>query len=84
MAGTGKGSNARQRELGLRIRVKRTELALSQEQLAHRAGLHRTYIASLESGERNPGLHTLVKLALALGVDVADLVRGLQALDARP
>jgi transcriptional regulator with XRE-family HTH domain len=83
VAGTGKGSNARQRELGRRIRARRTAMGLSQEQLGHRAGLHRTYIASLESGERNPGLHTLVKLALGLGIDVADLVRGLQGFDAR-
>ena len=84
MAGTGKGPTPRQRELGDRIRSSRDALNLSQEQLAHRAGINRTYIASLESGERNPSLDLLCRMATALGTDVGNLVRGLQDYRGRP
>jgi len=53
-------------------------LGLSREALAHGAGLHRTYGASLETGERNPDL--VARLALALGCDAGDLVAGLEGL----
>jgi transcriptional regulator with XRE-family HTH domain len=53
------------------------ELGLSQEELAERAGLHRTYISSLEQGRRNVAVHNVVRLAEALDLDPADLVAGL-------
>lgn len=71
------------REFGDRIRARRDELGLSQEALAHRAGLQRAYIGQLETGMRSPGLETLAKLARALELDAADLVRGLQKLKGR-
>lgn len=53
--------------------------SLSQEELGHRCGLHRTYISSLERGERNVGLLNILTLATVLGVDagtfLADLSR---------
>ncbi|MBI5434911.1 MAG: helix-turn-helix transcriptional regulator [Planctomycetes bacterium] len=52
---------------GTVVRQHRERLALSQEELAFRADLHRTYISMLERGERCPSLGTLVKLAKALG-----------------
>ncbi len=52
-------------------------MELSQEALAHRASIHRTYIGSLEAGQRNPSLENLVRLAAALGIDVGALVQGL-------
>ena len=61
-------------QFGSRIRARREKLKLSQKALAHNAGVHRTYLASLESGRRNPSLETIVKLAVALKVDVAELV----------
>lgn len=46
---------------------------LSQEDLADRAGLHRTYVGGVERGERNLALDAMWRLAEALGVRVADL-----------
>lgn len=65
------------REFGRRVRDRRMELGLSQEELAERAGLHRTYISSLEQGRRNVAVHNVVRLAEALDLDPADLVAGL-------
>jgi len=61
---------------GSNIAMRRRELGLSQEGLAERAGLHRTYIGSVERGERNPALKSIVKIALALDVDPGDLLEG--------
>ena len=46
--------------------------------LAERAGLHFTYVSSVERGERNVSLENIVRLAHALEVDPADLVTGLR------
>ena len=83
VAGTGKGVTPRQRAFGDRVRHRREGLGLSQEALALRSGLHRTYIGSLEAGDRNPSLDLIARLALGLGCDVADLVHGLQDLVGR-
>ncbi|MDP9071877.1 MAG: helix-turn-helix transcriptional regulator [Actinomycetota bacterium] len=63
---------------GQRVRARRLSLGLSQELLAERSGLHRTYIGSLERGERNVALLNIVRLADALGTDPAELVAGLK------
>lgn len=65
------------REFGRRVRERRLELALSQEELAERADLHRTYISSLEQGRRNVAIRNIIRLAEALDIDPADLLRGL-------
>lgn len=83
MAGTGKGSTPMQQEFGDRVRRLRHDLGLSQEELAHRAGINRTYIGSLEAGQRNISLNNIARLAGALEVDAGELVRGLQALQGR-
>ena len=51
--------------------------ACRQEELAHKAGLHRTYIGMLERGQRTPSLLTVALVAKALGTSVAALVKGL-------
>jgi transcriptional regulator with XRE-family HTH domain len=47
---------------------------LSQEELADVCGLHRTYVGSVERGERNVTLSSLETIAKALGVSVVDLL----------
>ena len=67
------GANDRPRAFGDRLRVLRREAGVSQEELADRAGLHRTYVSSVERGARNISLANIHALADALGVDVRDL-----------
>jgi transcriptional regulator with XRE-family HTH domain len=50
-------------------------LGISQEQLGDLAGLHRTYVSSVERGERNVSIDNIERLARALKVVPADLVR---------
>ena len=56
------------------LRRRRHVLGVSQEELAHRADLHRTFISMLERGERTPSLEVIRKLALALGTTAGSLV----------
>ena len=58
---------------GARLRQLRRARAFSQEELAGRAGLDRTYISGCERGMRNPSLVTVAKLASALNVEIGDL-----------
>lgn len=58
---------------GKRLRQLRLAKDLSQEDLAFRAGLHRTYVSSVERGERNVSLINIYKLAEALEVSVTEL-----------
>lgn len=58
---------------GDRVRELRRAAGMSQEGLAEATGLHRTYISSLERGQRNVGLENIHLLATALGVPVAQL-----------
>jgi transcriptional regulator with XRE-family HTH domain len=78
MGGTDKGKSARQVEFGDRVRARRQALNLSQESLTLKAGINRTYIASLETGQRNPSLDLMARLATALRIDLGELVGGLQ------
>ncbi|MBI3847547.1 MAG: helix-turn-helix transcriptional regulator [Planctomycetes bacterium] len=57
-----------------RVRALRVAHGWSQEELAHRAGRHFTFVSQLERAERSPGLMTIVQVADALGVDPGDLV----------
>jgi transcriptional regulator with XRE-family HTH domain len=62
-------------EFGRRLRLRRIAQGLSQEDLADAAGLHRTYVGSVERGERNIALINILRLAEALGVDAGELLR---------
>jgi transcriptional regulator with XRE-family HTH domain len=67
------GPDTARRVFGERIRTLRHSRGLSQERLADLAGIHRTYLSSLERGERNVSLDNIHALARALGVPAADL-----------
>lgn len=58
---------------GRRVRALRQPQGLGQEALADRAGLHRTYVGSVERGERNVSLDNIWRLAAALGVHPREL-----------
>lgn len=58
------------------LRAQRLARGLSQEELADRAGIHRTYVGSVERGERNVSIENMDRLAVALGVELAMLLRG--------
>jgi len=59
--------------LGNAIKEQRSALGISQEELASRAGLHRTYVSEVERGERNPSITSIEKLAQALEVSFTSL-----------
>jgi transcriptional regulator with XRE-family HTH domain len=63
---------------GQRVRSRREKLGLSQEVLAARAGVHRTYLGAVERGERNITLINILRLCAALGVDPSVLLRGIK------
>ena len=60
---------------GNAVKTRRMQLRLSQESLAFRAGLHRTYISDLERGLKCPSLRVVMQLAYALDLPAADLVQ---------
>jgi len=62
------------RRLAQKLRMLRLIKDWSQEDLAGASGLHRTYISSIERGERNVGLDNLEKLADAFGLTVDELL----------
>ena len=59
---------------GKRLRKIRHSQGLSQEKLAHLAGLHFTVVARLERGEREPRLGTIIRVAEGLGVQPGELL----------
>lgn len=61
--------------LALNIRRLRAERGISQEELADQAGLHRTYVGSIERSERNVSIDNIAKLADALGVNISELLK---------
>ncbi len=69
--------------LSQNIRRFRKELNISQEELAEMCGLHRTYVGSVERGERNVTLSTLEAFSAVLGVSVAELLTEREGGDAR-
>jgi transcriptional regulator with XRE-family HTH domain len=62
---------------GHRVREHRLALGMSQEELADAAGIHRTYVSSVERGRRNVSLDNIVALAHALRIDPARLLEGM-------
>jgi transcriptional regulator with XRE-family HTH domain len=56
------------------VKAWRSQLGISQEELAERTGLHRTYICDIERGTCNPSLESIKKLARALEISTATLL----------
>ena len=61
------------KQFGDRVRELRLSKGLSQEELAFRVKIHRTYIGGIERGERNPSLKNIAAIANALGVTLSEL-----------
>ena len=64
-----------QARFGSVVRSQRLSAGYSQEELAHRSGLHRTYVTDVERGARNPSLNSIKKLSGALGISLSELFR---------
>lgn len=62
------------KKFGEQVRQLRKQKDISQEELAHRAGLHRTYIGMIERAEKNITLLNIEKIADALEVKITDLL----------
>jgi transcriptional regulator with XRE-family HTH domain len=67
-------------DLGTVIKRRREGLSLSQEELAFRAGVHRTYVGGVERGERNITVLSLEKIAGGLGVAPSELLSEVERL----
>jgi transcriptional regulator with XRE-family HTH domain len=67
-------------QLGSRIREKRKELGWTQEELAARAEIDRSYLGGIERGERNVTFTILCEICTALGCDVAEITAGIPKL----
>ena len=65
--------NCYQVTFGLRVRQLRLDRGETQEEVAHRAGLHVTYLSGIERGVRNPSLISIRALADGLGVPISEL-----------
>ncbi len=58
---------------GLAVRKRRSEIGISQEELAGRCDLHRTYVADIERGSRNLFLLSIEKVDTGLGISIGNL-----------
>lgn len=61
-------------KFGQKMQKVRKEAGISQEQLAAKLAMHRTYIGMIERGERNPTIRTLYKISKALGIKSSELL----------
>jgi transcriptional regulator with XRE-family HTH domain len=66
------------KEIGIKIRNLRKEKGLSQEALANLSDLDRTYIPSIERGERNISIEVIYKLCNALNIRISDLFKQIE------
>lgn len=67
--------------LGQALRAQRLRRDLTQEKLAERVGLHRTYIGGIERGERNPCYTNLIRIARALDIPLSELIERAEHAD---
>lgn len=74
MVKTSKPASEPRELLARNLRLIRAQKGISQEKLADLAGLHRTYVGSVERGERNISIDNIEKLAKALDVMISSLI----------
>lgn len=67
-------------QFGDAIRSRREELGMTQEDLADKAGIHRTYISDIERGSRNLSLINIERVAVALELRIFELFRLVEGL----
>lgn len=65
-------------KFGAKVREERLKQNISQEELAARAGVHRTYIGMVERAEKNITLENMSKISNALVLKLSDLLKGLE------
>jgi transcriptional regulator with XRE-family HTH domain len=66
-----------QQQFGDKLKKLRKQKGLSQERLASKCGLHRTYISDIERGSRNVSLKNIERIAKALKININELFRNL-------
>jgi transcriptional regulator with XRE-family HTH domain len=71
-------------ELGRRIAAARRGRGVSQEELAWSVGIHTNHLSTIERGIANPSVAVVLAISCALGVDVADLMAGLETGKIKP
>ena len=69
---------------GAEVKRRRNELGISQEELAERANLHRTYVSDVEAGKRNPSLASIERLANGLGASLSSVFGSAEVKHAAP
>src|SRR5256885_2646034 len=73
-----------QKSFGAEVKRRRIELGISQEKLAERASLHRTYVSDVEAGKRNPSLASIQRLTLALGASLGAIFASVEDVGKAP
>ena len=61
--------------IGFAVKLRREDLSITQEELADRAGIHRTYLSDIERGTRNLSLINIERVASALSLRISELFR---------
>ena len=74
MRGRGRKVESARDRVARHMRALRADQGISQEALAAKVELHRTYIGSIEGSERNASLDNIERIACALGVDICELL----------
>jgi len=70
-----KGKPEIRERFGFAVKIRREELGWTQENLADKAGIHRTYLSDIERGSRNVSLVNIERLAAALALSLSELFR---------
>ena len=70
--------------LGFNIRARRKELAISQEELARRCNVDRSYMGQIERGNANPSLAVIEAVAFALALTASELLREYHSITTKP